>query len=148
MRQSRRILAFVVSSFIGSVILLLAVPMRAQEVPGGEAVEAWMILVLVLLFIPFFIYWALTTYIIARKTNTENRWLAWIPIANLVLWAKIARKPAWWGILCIVPVVNLVFMALVWMAIAEARNKPSWWGILAIVPVVGLIVPGYLAWSE
>ena len=74
--------------------------------------------------------------------------MAWIPIANLILWANIARKPIWWGILCIVPFVNFVFMILLWMAIAEARNKPNWWGILMIVPLVQFIVPGYLAWSD
>jgi hypothetical protein len=100
------------------------------------------------IFIAFYIYWALATQTIAQKTNTENGWLAWIPIANLILWANIARKPIWWGLLCMVPLVNIVFMILLWMAIAEARNKPNWWGILLIVPMVNLIVPGYLAWSD
>jgi len=56
--------------------------------------------------------------------------------------------PIWWGLLCLVPLVNLVFIVLLWMAIAEARKKPSWWGVLLIVPVVNLVVPGYLAWLE
>ncbi len=105
-------------------------------------------LVFLVLFIPFYIYWAAATQIIARKTNTADAWLAWIPIANLVLWANIAKKPIWWGLLCIVPLVGMVFMALVWMGIAEARHKPNWWGILSIVPVVHLIVPAYLALSN
>jgi hypothetical protein len=99
-------------------------------------------------FVVFYIYWALATQTIARKTNTENGWMAWIPIANLILWANIARKPIWWGLLCIVPLVGIVFMILLWMAIAEARQKPNWWGILLIVPFVNLIVPGYLAWVD
>lgn len=66
---------------------------------------------------------------------------------NVVLMLKIARKPVWWIILLLIPPVNIVFAALVWMRIAEARRKPKWWGVLAIVPVVNLIVPGYLAWS-
>jgi hypothetical protein len=44
--------------------------------------------------------------------------------------------------------VNIVFIIIVWMGIAEARNKPNWWGILLIVPVANIIVPGYLAWSD
>ena len=74
--------------------------------------------------------------------------LGWIPIGNLVLWANIARKPYWWGLLCLAPFAGMVFMALLWMDIAEARKKPYWWGVLSIVPVVSLIVPGYLAWSD
>jgi hypothetical protein len=85
---------------------------------------------------------------IAAKTNTPNGWLAWIPIANIILMLNIARKPIWWIVLFLIPLVNIVMIILVWMGVAEARNKPSWWGILIIVPIVNLIVPGYLAWSD
>lgn len=146
--RSRRPLRVIALYVLALVALFAAIPALAQEVPGGEvvAVEFWAMLIA--LFIPFWIYWALATQTIARKTNTPKGWLAWVPIANLVLWAHIARKPVWWGLLCIIPVVNLVFMALVWMEIAEARKKPNWWGILMIVPGVQIIVPGYLAWSK
>lgn len=95
-----------------------------------------------------YIYIALALQTIAQKTNTENPWLAWIPIVNLILMVNIAKKPIWWFLLFFVPLVNLVIYVLVWMEIAEARNKPNWWGILIIVPVVNIIVPGYLAWSD
>ncbi len=101
-----------------------------------------------LLLIALYVYTALAVQTIAQKTRTENAWLAWIPIINIVLLLNIAKKPVWWIILCLIPVVNLIIFIIVWMAVAEARNKPSWWGILLIVPVVGLIVPGYLAWSD
>jgi hypothetical protein len=144
----RRMLIDAALSLGASLTLLTAVPVFAQEVPGGEAVEAYFILILALTFVPFHIYWAITTQIIARKTNTRKGWLAWIPIANVVLWASIARKPYWWGLLCLVPLVGLVFSVLLWVEIAKARNKPNWWGILFIVPIVNQVVPGYLAWSR
>ena len=96
----------------------------------------------------FYVYMALALQTIADKTKTENSWLAWIPIANLVLMLNIAKKPMWWIILFFVPFVNIVMAIIVWMAVAEARGKPSWWGILTIVPVANLIVPGVLAWSD
>ncbi len=95
-----------------------------------------------------YVYMSLALQTIADKTKTENSWLAWIPIANLVLMLNIAKKPMWWLILFLVPIVNIVIAIMVWMAVAEARGKPSWWGILAIVPVANLIVPGVLAWSD
>jgi hypothetical protein len=61
---------------------------------------------------------------------------------------NIAKKPIWWIVLCLIPLVNIVIFIIMWMGIAEARNKPSWWGVLMIVPVVSIIVPGYLAWSD
>lgn len=107
-------------------------------------------------FLMFFMVFALATYVyvalalstIAEKTNTENGWLAWIPIANVILMLNIARKPIWWIVLCLIPLVNIVIFIILWMGIAEARNKPSWWGVLMLVPIVSLIVPGYLAWSD
>jgi len=53
------------------------------------------------LLIAFWIYTYLDSclQIIAGKTNTENGWLAWIPIANIYLSCKIARKPGWWLLL-------------------------------------------------
>ncbi len=101
-----------------------------------------------LLFAVFYIYVALALMTIANKTGTPNGWLAWIPIANIVLMLNIAKKPIWWIILFLIPLVNIIMIILVWMGVAEARNKPGWWGILMIVPVVNLIVPGYLAWSD
>jgi hypothetical protein len=32
----------------------------------------------------------------AKKTNTQNPWLTWIPIANIYLMCIIAGKPGWW----------------------------------------------------
>src|SRR5580700_8084791 len=95
-----------------------------------------------------YVYVALALMTIATKTNTPNGWLAWIPIANIFLMFNIAGKPAWWFILILIPLVNIVIAIIVWMAIAEARHKPNWWGILMIVPVINIFVPGYLAWSD
>ena len=94
-----------------------------------------------------YIWIALCLYIIAKKTNTENPWMAWVPILNMWLMVQIAQKEAWWMILFFVPIAGVVASVVVTMAIAERVGKPSWWGILTIVPGVNLIVPGYLAWG-
>lgn len=95
-----------------------------------------------------YVYFAAMLMIIARKTNTPNAGLAWIPILNLYLMCQIARKPGWWMLLLFIPLLNLIFFVLLWMAIAEVRGKPSWIGLLAIVPIVGLLVPAMLAMGE
>jgi len=103
----------------------------------------------VLLFaLAMYIYVSLALMTIAQKTNTENGWFAWIPILNIILMLNIARKPIWWIILFLIPLVNIVMAIVVWMGVAEARNKPNWWGVLMIVPVANVVVPGYLAWSD
>jgi len=137
-------------SILASLALLTAVPAFAQFEGRGAAAAAIgvMMLVFLLFFAVFYVYFALALQTIAKKTNTENPWLAWIPIVNIILMLNIAKKPLWWFILCLIPLVNFVVIIIVWMAIAEARGKPNWWGILMIVPLVNFIVPGYLAWAD
>lgn len=101
-----------------------------------------------LIWLGIYVYFALALQVIANKTNVENGWLAWIPIANFYLMCKIAEKPGWWFLLFFLPLVNIIIMIIIWMKIAEIRNKPSWLGILFLVPIVNLIIVGYLAFSE
>jgi hypothetical protein len=147
----RSVLTLVYLSVLSSAALLTAGAAFAQEESGSAAkaaVAGVMVLVFLVIFAALYVYTSLAVQTIAKKTNTENAWLAWIPIANIFLMLNIAKKPLWWFILCLIPFVNIVILIIVWMAIAEARSKPSWWGILVIVPVVNLIVFGYLAWAD
>jgi hypothetical protein len=112
------------------------------------ALSGIMLMFSLVLGLGFYAYFSLALQTIATKTATANGWLAWIPIANLFLLLSVARKPLWWFLLFLIPLVNLIILIIVWMAVAEARHKPNWWGILLIVPVVNIIVPGYLAWAD
>ena len=99
----------------------------------------------------FYVYFALALQTIAKKTNTENAWLAWIPIVNVILLLNIAKKPIWWIVFFIVPILNIagiVIGIILWMRIAEVRGRPGWWGILMIVPIANLVILGLLAWSD
>jgi hypothetical protein len=111
--------------------------------PGGMFLVPFLVFAAVA-----YVYMSLAMQTIAQKTNTANPWLAWIPIANIVLMLNVGKKPIWWLVLLLIPLVNIVIAIMIWMAVAEARGKPNWWGILMIVPVVNLVVPGYLAWSD
>jgi len=116
---------------------------RAAALLGGGVM-----MVVLVIGLAAYVYIALAVQTIANKTHTENAWMAWIPIIHYLLMVNIAKKPIWWFILCLIPLVNIVILIIVWMGMAEARGKPSWWGILLIVPLVGIIVPGYLAWAD
>lgn len=105
-------LTLVTLSIFAGLSLPTAVPVFAQAVSGGEALWPLIIVIFLVSSIPFYIYWAWATQTIARKTLTEKGSLAWVPIANFILWANIARKPIWWGGLCIIALVGLVFTAL------------------------------------
>jgi hypothetical protein len=105
-------------------------------------------LVWVIVIAVFYVYYAYCLYLIAKKTNTENPWLAWIPIANFWLMVKIARKNVWWFVGLIIPFVNIVVSIILWMKIAEERRRPGWWGILMIINPVNLVILALLAFTE
>ena len=119
-----------------------------ERAAAGIAILGGMLIFFLIFGLAMYVYTSLALQTIAKKTNTDNPWMAWIPIINIILMLNIAKKPLWWIILCFIPLVNIVIMIIVWMAIAEARQKPNWWGILMIVPLVNIIVPGYLAWAD
>jgi magnesium-transporting ATPase (P-type) len=141
-------------SRLGWLLALAVILIPAGQALGQDddfpsrALGGAMLMVCLIVGLAFYVYFALALQTIANKTHTENAWLAWIPIANAFLMLNVAKKPLWWFILLLIPLVNLVIGIIIWMAVAEARGKPSWWGILILVPLVNLIVPGYLAWSD
>jgi uncharacterized membrane protein YhaH (DUF805 family) len=92
---------------------------------------------------------------IAKKTNTNNGWLAFIPIANIYLLTQIAGISGWWTLgilLSVIPVVGGILVGLgmiyLYWKTAEKVGKPGWWGILMIIPIVGWILLGIMAWGK
>ena len=95
-----------------------------------------------------YVFFALVLMGIANKTKTDNAWFAWIPILNIVLMLNIAKRPVWWLILLLIPLVNIIFGIIVWVDICKARGKPGWWVILLFIPIVNVIVLCILAWGK
>lgn len=122
---------------------------------GFEAFVGGMMIFALVFLAVLYIYTAICLMKIAKKTNTPNAWMAWIPIINLFLMVQIAKKPMWWValfLLAFIPFVGgiivLVLSIIIWMAIAKNVGKPEWWGVLAILPLINLIAMGYLAFSK
>jgi hypothetical protein len=97
--------------------------------------------------ITVYAYLSLCLYVIARKTDSDNAWWAFVPLLDLLLLIQIGDKPVWWIFLCFVPILQIFILVLVWMAVAEVRCKPSWVGILMAIPGLNLFVLAYLAFS-
>lgn len=131
---------------------VLAVGVLAQEDPRkgllGAGLGMGMIGVFCCFYLVIYLYFALCIYKIAQKCNVEMAWLAWIPIVQVIPLLQAGKKPVWWILLLLIPLVNIVIGIIVWMAVAEQRGKPSWLGILMIVPLVNFVIPGYLAFSD
>lgn len=64
-------------------------------------------------------------------------WAAIIPIYNLIVWAEVAKKEAWWGLLCMVPVVGIVFMIMLNIELAKQFGKDAGYAVgLSLLPFV------------
>ena len=109
----------------------------------------------IILVIAAYIYASLALMAIAKRTKTRHAWLAWIPIANMYLMAKIGRQSGWlvFGfLLAFIPIIGifigLALSVYLWWKIAEQRNRPGWFGILMLIPIVNFVLMGILAWSK
>ncbi len=116
---------------------------------GGNAIAGCFAGIIPLIMaVVFYVYYGYCFMIIAQKTGTPDEWWAWVPILNILLMLNIAKKPTWWIVLFLIPIVNVVIGIIAMMGVAEARGKPSWLGILLIVPIANLVLPGYLAFVD
>lgn len=66
-------------------------------------------------------------------------WGVIIPIYNLYLLTVIAKKPAWWIILMLIPIVNIIILILMNLEIAKNFGKSTGFGI-------GLAFLGFIFW--
>ena len=64
-------------------------------------------------------------------------WAAIIPIYNVYILLKIAGRPGWWLLLCLVPLVNVIIAILVAIDVAKAFGKSAGFG-------VGLALLGFI----
>ncbi len=106
------------------------------------------VLVFVVIILAIYLYSAYCLQEIAKKTNTPNPWLAWIPIANIFLMLNIIRQSYWWILAMFVPLVNIGVIFWIWMKIAEVRNRPWWWALLMLISPINLIMLYFLAFKE
>ncbi len=73
-------------------------------------------------------------------------WAAIIPIYNAYILLKVAAKPGWWLILFFIPLVNLVFIFLTFLGVAEKFGKGA--GFAVGLFFLGFIFFPILAFSD
>jgi hypothetical protein len=130
-----------------------------------SAAMAWilpMLGILSVIGLAIYIYSAIAMMAIAKKTNTPNGWMAWIPIANTVLLWQMSQTPVWTlivtfaaVILAFIPVVGqIVAFGVVaisifwWWKICEKLGYPTWWSVMQLVLPVWLVMLGIMAWGK
>ncbi len=67
----------------------------------------------------------------------EPGWAAIIPIYNILILVKIARKEVWWVVFFFLPLLNLVGLIVICMEVAKHFGKGAGFGIgMAFLPPI------------
>lgn len=113
-----------------------------QEVPTMEPPIAFSM--------TFFIVWlAIMIFVIGGMWMTYQKaghpgWAAIVPIYNIVIMMRIAGRPGWWVLLCLIPIVNIVIIFIVSIDIARNFAKGTGFGIgLALLSPIFYPILGY-----
>lgn len=110
----------------------------AQSTGGGYGIFSVVWLAVVVLYIAS--WWRVFT-----KAGQPG-WAAIIPIYNAIVWLKVARRPLWWIVLLLIPIVNIVVAIIVNVDVAKNFGKTAGFGVgLALL---GLIFAPILAWGS
>jgi hypothetical protein len=68
-------------------------------------------------------------------------WAVLIPFYNVYILLKIAGRPGWWLVLCLIPLVNIVIALMVAIDVAKAFGQSAVFGVVLLFLLSGI---GYL----
>ncbi len=85
---------------------------------------------------------AIAIFIIAAMWKVFTKagqpgWAAIIPIYNIYIMTKIAGKPGYWTLLCLIPFLNIIFLIWLYNMISKSFGKDE--GFTAGLVLLGLI---------
>jgi hypothetical protein len=95
----------------------------------------------------FHVIMAAALWKMADRTKEEPQWFALVPLLNIVLFLKIAKRPVWWLILFFIPIVNLITVVVATMALCQRFGLNKWWGLASLVSPLNLVLYLYLAYG-
>ena len=74
----------------------------------------------------------------------QRGWAAIVPIYNLIVSLRIARRPLWWIVLLLIPFVNIVTSIIVGMSTAKNFSNGTGFGVgLALLPFIFYPILGF-----
>ena len=73
-------------------------------------------------------------------------WACIIPIYNIIVLLEIIKKPIWWIVLLLIPIVNIVIMIIIMIQLAKAFGKSTAFGVGLIF--FGIIFMAILAFGD
>ncbi len=107
-------------AFVGIIMLILNTAGISTDMSGqaitpsksGGLVIGGIFGFMILIILALYIYVALALIGIAKKTNTPDAWMAWVPFANIYLMIKIAKLQWWLIFVSFLPFIPLLISAV------------------------------------
>lgn len=118
----------------------------AQNGGNGDAAAAGIIGLLVLLFELVLIVVVVASFWKIFTKAGKPGWAAIIPIYNIIVLLEIIGRPVWWVLLMLIPCVNVVISALVFIDLAKSFGKDVVFGIG--LWLLGIVFFPILAFSD
>ncbi|HLG02784.1 MAG TPA: DUF5684 domain-containing protein [Bacteroidia bacterium] len=84
-------------------------------------------------------------WIIYQKANKPG-WASIVPIYNLIVLLEIAGKPWWWIFLFLIPIVNIIFIIMMYNGVSKAFGKSE--GFTVGLVLLGIVFLPILAFSS
>jgi len=91
-----------------------------------------------ILFLPIIIFEIVAMWKVFTKAGQPG-WACIIPIYNTYVMTKIAGKPGIWTLLCLIPVINIIFVIWLYNMISKSFGKDEGF-------TVGLVVLSVVFW--
>ena len=64
-------------------------------------------------------------------------WACLVPIYNYVVWLEVIKKPIWWIILLMIPIVNFIIIIIMFIEMAKAYGKSAGFGVgMILLPYI------------
>jgi hypothetical protein len=95
-----------------------------------------MVQVIIILYLTLIILMIASIWTVYTKAGKPG-WAAIVPIYNIIVLLEIVKKPLWWIVLLILPIVNIVVFIIVYIELAKAFGKSAGFG-------VGLVLLGFV----
>jgi hypothetical protein len=94
-----------------------------------------------------YLYFTYAQYKIAQKVGHSDPWWAFIPIINSYQLVQMAKKEWYWFVFLLIPFVNIICFAILWMETAKNCYHSPLWGFLMILPFINFVSIGVMAFS-
>jgi len=91
------------------------------------------------------LFYAYVGWRIFEKADQPG-WAAIVPIYNLVVLLRIVGRPMWWIILLLIPIVNFIAGAIIYIDLSKSFGKGTGFGIGLLL--LGIIFGPILAFGD